>query len=215
MPRRIEPELLDGAPDGVAAQNLRELTFLNRWFGGHAILRRTLGAVLAPGEAATIVDVGAASGDMARVARAAFPRATVICLDWQLRNLKLAPSPRLVADAFALPLADKSVDVVMMSLFLHHFPDAQVVELLAGFRRVARRAVIVQDLERHWIAERFLPATRWLFGWSDIVLHDGPVSVRAAFTAGELTALARSAGAEQPEVRAHGLAFRLSAILRK
>lgn len=210
--RIIEPEWLDHATDAEVDANLRDLRFLNRWFGAHGILRDCLRAIPAP---RTILDVGAASGDMGRIAAQVHPQASVISLDLQARNLQRATAPRVAADAFALPFADDAVDAVMANLFLHHFTNAQVVQLLRGFHRVARHAVIIQDLQRHTIAHKFLPATSWLFRWNDITLHDGPVSVAAGFTSNELDALAHEAGWRKRRVRQHGLAFRLSAILLK
>ena len=98
------------------------------------------------------------------------------------------------------------------SLFLHHFDEAGVVLLLREFRRVARRAVVVVDLERHWLAERFLPSTRLLFRWSPLTVHDGPASVRAGFGPRELEALALEAGLEKARVRRHLPWFRLSLV---
>jgi hypothetical protein len=102
--------------------------------------------------------------------------------------------------------------VAHCSFFLHHFPDAQVVELLRVLWQTARRALIVLDLERHPLPYYFLPATKWVFGWGPLVLHDGPISVEAAFRAGELRHLAEQAGVPNPLVRQHRPAFRLSLI---
>ena len=215
MPRALAPELLDSASAADAALNLRDIAFLNRWFGGHAILRRSLRAVAQPHEKLTIADIGAASGDHARIAKATLPQATVISLDLQPRNLALAPDPRLIADAFALPFKHQSIDIVTTALFLHHFTDQQIIELLRSFRSIAKRAVIVQDLERHPIAHAFLPATKAVFRWHPLTVHDGSISVAAAFTKNELAALLEAAGFAHPNVTTHGLAFRLSAILRK
>ena len=210
--RVLLPEILDSAPDAEAQRNLRELTFINCWFGGHRVLRGSLRRLYRRDDAFTMLDVGAATGDVARTAQQAFPQARITCLDWQHRNLRFAPQPRVVADAFALPFPDRAFDVVHCALFLHHFTDDQVVHLLASMARCARRAVVVQDLERHPLAYYFLPATAWLLRWSAIVLHDGPISVEAAFHPQELEQLARSAGLAQGHVQRHRPWFRLSLV---
>jgi SAM-dependent methyltransferase len=209
--RKIVPELLDSASDAEAGENLRDLALIDRWLGGRRALRAAVRGL--PGAPpAAVLDVGAAFGSAAN----SISGASVTSLDLHWRHLRLAPPPRLVADAFQLPFAAASFDVVVCSLFLHHFPDDRAVELLRAFARVARRAVVVIDLERNWLAERFLPWTRLLFRWSPITLHDGPVSVRAAFTPEELAALARRAGLERIRVRRHPPWFRISlvAVLR-
>jgi 2-polyprenyl-3-methyl-5-hydroxy-6-metoxy-1,4-benzoquinol methylase len=211
--RVIVPEILDSAPDAEAQQNLRELAFLNRWFGGHRVLRWSLRQLHRRDDRFTMLDVGAATGDTARVVRAAFPNAKVTCLDWQTRNLRSAPHPKVAGDAFALPCPDAAFDVVHCSLFLHHFTDEQVVRLLVEMARCARRAVVVQDLERHPLAYYFLPATAWILRWSAIILHDGPVSVEAAFHPAELKRLAAQAGLDAA-VKPHPPWFRLSLIAR-
>jgi ubiquinone/menaquinone biosynthesis C-methylase UbiE len=109
-----------------------------------------------------------------------------------------------------LPFSPSSFDYVFSSLFLHHFTDEQVVELLRAFGRVARRAVLIVDLERHPVAYYFLPATRWLLGWDPVTVHDGKISVEAAFRPRELESLARAAGLADPRARAYRPAFRVA-----
>lgn len=208
--RIIVPELLDHATDEEAAANLADLVRINRWIGGHRILLRHLRRFATPADRFTFLDVGAASGDMARVVQREFPRAVVISLDVVARNLRAGTGLKLVGDAFALPV--KRVDFVHASLFLHHFTDAQVVELLRGMRGCAERAVIVQDLVRHGVARSFLPATQWLFGWQKLTVHDGAISVAAGFRRRELAALAAEAGMGEAQVESHGLTFRLSLV---
>jgi len=207
--RVIEPEILDLASSADAAANLADIVRINRWFGGYRVIRQSF-ACMNPPERFSVLDVGAASGDNGRAIREAFPGACVTSLDHQLRNLTLADASRVVGDAFALPFAPASFDYVFCSLFLHHFEDSAVVELLRAFARTARRGVVATDLERHAVAAGFLPATRILFGWRAITLHDGPISVRAAFKAGELRELARRAGLAGAEVRRHLPWFRIS-----
>ena len=212
--RLLVREILDDAPDEEAQQNLRELTRINRWFGGHRVLRGSLRQLYATDAAFSMLDVGAATGDVARTVKKAFPQSQVTCLDWQTRNLRFAPHPKVAGNAFALPFDDGAFDVVHCALFLHHFTDEQVVELLAKMKRCARQAVVLQDLERHPLAYYFLPATAWLLRWSSLVLHDGPISVEAAFHAEELEALARRAGLAQGHVERHWPWFRLSLVAK-
>ena len=149
---------------------------------------------------------------MGNVVLRAYPNSTVTSFDYRLDHLTPASYPKLAADAFTLPFTEASFDFVFSSLFLHHFDNAQVIDLLGGFRRIARRAVLAIDLERGPLATAFLPATAWLFGWRSITLHDGPVSVRAAFKRHEL--LAQAAGLTNAAVRVDRPWSRLSLIAR-
>ncbi len=86
------------------------------------------------------------------------------------------------------------VDVVINSLFLHHFDDGDVPQILQQFARAARRSVLIEDLLRSrlglglcWCGVRLL--TR-----SPVVHVDGPLSVRAAFKMSEMRGLLARAG---------------------
>jgi ubiquinone/menaquinone biosynthesis C-methylase UbiE len=211
-PRTIQPEIMDELEPGAAEPALHDIERINRILGGHEATRRAFAQVAKPGDSFTVLDVGAASGDMGDCIRESFPKAKVVSLDYKPHHLRRATAPKVCANAFHLPFRDDSFDFVFCSLFLHHFSNRDVVELLRSFRRVARRGVIVNDLERHPLAYYFLPATGWLFGWNSVTLHDGPISVEAAFTKNELMELARKAGLSNATVQVNRPAFRLALI---
>ena len=209
--RNIQPELLEGLPPESAARNLTDLVRINRWFGGRRIARQVFGELFETQDSFTVLDCGAASGDMAVAIARAFPRAEVVSCDLDDSHLAAAPFPKLAADAFHLPFADGTFDVVYSSLFLHHFDDTAVRRLLEEFARVARRAVVAVDLERSAISRAFLPATRAVFGWDPVTVSDGSTSVGAAFKPRELRALA--GGFRGARVRRHMPWFRLSLVI--
>ena len=206
----IEPEWLDEASPDVARDSLQDLVRLNRYWGGHSSLGTLLRRAAAPPGPCTILDVGSASGDMGREISRCWPGARVTSLDYVAHHLDGAPGPKLVGDAFRLPLAPQSFDYVFSSLFLHHFTDEQVVELLASFASVARRAVLAVDLHRAAIPYHFVPATRFALGWDPITVHDGPISVAAGWLPRELRDLASAAGLRNPVARTHGFAYRVT-----
>jgi ubiquinone/menaquinone biosynthesis C-methylase UbiE len=162
-----------------------------------------------------LLDVGAASGDTAGVIRNDYPSAQVTSLDCNAVNLGAAPHPKVLGDAFQLPFSDGAFDYVLSSLFLHHFTDDRVAELLREFNRVARQAVLIADLERHLIPYYFLKFSKFLFGWGFITVHDGLLSVRAAFRARELLEIAQRAGLREPQVYTNRPAFRLTLMAKK
>jgi ubiquinone/menaquinone biosynthesis C-methylase UbiE len=98
------------------------------------------------------------------------------------------------ADALYLPFSARSFDYVTASLFLHHFRDDDVVRLLAEFGRVAKRAVIINDLVRNLVPYYFIRLTGRLILTNWMSRNDGPVSVLRGFTQAELTSLAVRAG---------------------
>ena len=208
--RIIKPELLDSLPYDQAQSSLSDLVRINRRWGGHSTLRHLLSNTVPKEKPFSLLDVGAASGDMGACIRQSYPQARVTSLDLALSHLALCQNPRVSADAFRLPFRSASFDFVFCSLFLHHFRDEDVVELLARFGEVARQAVLVIDLDRHPIAYYFLPWTQWLFGWDPVTVHDGAISVEAAFRAKELEALAHHAGLKRAVARTYWPAFRVA-----
>ena len=213
--RVIKPEVLDHLPPEEARPNLADLTRINRSFGGHSVILKTLPLVARPEESFSLLDIGAASGDTGRAIQAAFPHCCVTSFDYNATNIERAPQPKVIGNAFALPFAPDSFDYVLCSLFLHHFQDEQVIALLRSFYALARRALLVFDLERSVVPYLFLPATRYLFDWKPITVRDGMISVRASFTQEELRMLAEKAGLRNCETAVHRPAFRISLVALK
>jgi ubiquinone/menaquinone biosynthesis C-methylase UbiE len=116
------------------------------------------------------------------------------------------------ADAFSLPFPEKSFDLVTASLFLHHFRHPEAALLLSAFRRVARRAVVINELRRNRIPWAFISVASRATFRSPMFVHDAPLSVLRGFTAAELSALATDAGAPGSPVR-RSWPFRLLLIL--
>jgi 2-polyprenyl-3-methyl-5-hydroxy-6-metoxy-1,4-benzoquinol methylase len=211
--RTFTRELLETAAPEAAVRNLREIARINRWFGGHAALIRTMRTLVDPQERFSVLDVGAASGDMAQCLARHFPNAQALSLDHHAAHLRNAPSPRVAADALRLPFRPRAFDFVLCSSVLHHLRDHEAIEIIAALRPLARRALLLLDLERHPLAYWFIPLTCRLLKWSPLTLHDGPVSVASAFKLDELVSLARAAGASEIVARRHRPWFRVSVTI--
>ena len=85
-------------------------------------------------------------------------------------------------------------DVITNSLFLHHIDAPTVIATLAALRDRTRRLLVISDLRRSAAGYAIAWASCRLLTRSPIVHHDGPVSVRAAWTIPELTQMAEAAG---------------------
>ncbi|MEM9883617.1 MAG: methyltransferase domain-containing protein [Planctomycetota bacterium] len=109
-------------------------------------------------------------------------------IDVELRPLDVLSDP-LPVDA----------DVAMNSLFLHHLTAEQAVDVLRKMRNTAA-TVLINDLTRSVVAHAVTVLGTRLLTRSDVVHTDGPRSVRAAWTPGELRALADGAGLTGAEV---------------
>jgi 2-polyprenyl-3-methyl-5-hydroxy-6-metoxy-1,4-benzoquinol methylase len=211
--RVILAEHMDDESPDVAARSMADIEWINRWMGGNEVTRRLLKQA-ALGQPFTVLDVGAGGGQMGRVMRQACPNADVTSLDYRAHQLRKAEGRRVAADAFRLPFNPKSFDIVFCSLFLHHFEDDDVVRLLREFSNAARDAVLINDLERHALSYYFLPATRWILGWQQLTLHDGPVSVRASFKEEELRLLCERAGLRVANSFTSRPPFRIGVVAR-
>jgi hypothetical protein len=87
-----------------------------------------------------------------------------------------------------------------------------VVNLLRSFGAVARTAVLVIDLERNPVPYYFIAWSRPLLGWDPVTVHDGAISVEAAFRREELEDLARQAGLRNPRAKVYRPAFRIALV---
>jgi len=94
-------------------------------------------------------------------------------------------------------------DIVYCTLFLHHFDDMSAVKVLDAMKRLARRAVLVDDLCRTSLGWWLAYLGCHLLSRSRIVHFDGPQSVRAALTPQEAQALAAEAGMRDAAIRRH------------
>ena len=232
MERVVEQEWLD-SDRGTRAEidaALRSVSRVNQRFGGVRLHARLLQRALAGVEHASqaprphisnphILEVACGRADVLRQALIATGiTAEVTLLDRSQCHLPQdgewgpsLPRPHLVAgDALALPLEDKSVDVAACCLFLHHLEPAEISRFLAEACRVARVAVIINDLERtrvhYWLAR-----LNGLTDPSRISRHDGPASVRRAYTYGELGGILQRTGRRFELQRA--FLYRLGAVL--
>lgn len=204
----------DADPRQVA-QSLRYIRRVNRLFG---YTRSTISHLARfstrwkPGEPISIVDLATGSADI--------PRAILRWGDRRGFNLRVVgvdrhptisrhasvdqSDPRLKivrADALEPALADGSFDYAMTNMFIHHLDDDVVVRLLKQMDRIARRGILVADLERdraayHWISLFTLLA-------NPMVRHDARVSVAQAFTRDEILSLRDRAGLRYAQYHAH------------
>jgi ubiquinone/menaquinone biosynthesis C-methylase UbiE len=200
---------------------LHHVAAVNRWLGARRALLRHLDWAL-PSGTTTVLDVGTGSADLPlALARWASHRARPLrilaaephpaTLDVARQRIGASPAIRLLrADGLRLPFRDGAVHLALLSMTLHHMDGGDLVNLLRELARVAAGGrVLVGELERSipaYLGALALAATVWRR--NPITRHDGPLSVRRAFTPAELRDLAHQAGLRQPTVHRHPV-FRL------
>ena len=218
MKRTVIPELLDsdaGSPAEIAA-SLADLRMFNRWFGGAATMRvlmREIARCTGRREL-SLLDVAGASGDVAERVTTALGRQRVrvnfVVLDRSPAHLN-GTGRSVAGDALALPFADGSFDVVSSSLFMHHLEPGEIVRFVNESLRVARMAVLVNDLRRS-LAHLALSYAGFPLYRSRFTRNDAPASVRRAYTTDEMRDLLQASRGAAVEIRHHYL-YRMGAIV--
>jgi len=193
----------DPRADPIAVRrSLADIVRLNAVFGGTRAVVEALDPYLKQAGARwTLLDVGAGSGDIARAAvRVARRRGIDIMPVGIDLNRTAAQEARaggmsmIVADGSRLPLGPGSVDIVVASQVLHHLPRAVAIRWIAGFDRLARRAVVLADLRRSRVAMAGVWLASFPLALNRATRRDAVVSLRRGYTPGEFNAMLREAG---------------------
>ena len=208
MKRLVQPELLDTLPpdDPCAIRSRRDLRRINWWMNNPAIMARALQDHW-PKPSSQITELGAGDGNfLLRVAQkiqvgqapslssSAPQLATLLDLQKNVSPETLAAFTRfgwhaeaVIADVFDWPFAAGADEVVIANLFLHHFEDGRLAELL---RKIAQNAKLFIAIEPQRSA---LPSVAGkllrLIGCNDVTRHDAVISIRAGFAGQEISAL--------------------------
>jgi ubiquinone/menaquinone biosynthesis C-methylase UbiE len=185
-----------------------ELQRVNKYLGDSRALRRSLLSEVerARLQSFSVLDVGAGSGELLRVAagwaRSSGREAQLTGLELNARSARAIleeskefHSIRAVrGDALRLPFDDCRFDYAICSLFTHHFKDEGVIGILTELRRVARRRLFVIDLHRHALAYFLYTTVGRIFLRNRLIREDGALSILRSFRPAELEGLARRAG---------------------
>jgi len=93
----------------------------------------------------------------------------------------------VVADVFDWPQNSNAGDVVIANLFLHHFGDTRLAELLRLISQRAKLFIALEPRRAPW--PLFCSRLLWAIGCNEVTRHDAVASVRAGFSGKELSAL--------------------------
>lgn len=194
--RSFEKEILDLGPEHYTEEEYNDcmikLDRIGRWLGGDAATFSALKKI--EPSPTSILDVGCGGGLFTIRMAEKYPKAKVLGIDINPQAIAFAKQklatmdnpPKNVAFEWrqegSLNEPDKSFDVVMSTLVCHHLNDEQIVEFLFKARQVAKQKVIINDLHRHPIALALFNSVSPLFFRNRLVLADGQLSIRRAFT---------------------------------
>ena len=199
------PEIMDDfdLPSAQIEPVLEGLGKVNSLFGGHKNIIKTLGNFQIH-DGCSIADWGCGGGD-ALIATAKW--AAKLKIQLELKGIDAAPAAikyareqskgfnninYIQADVIEdIHLLNKT-DVIICSLFSHHFDDERWLTLVKNMQASAQKGIIITDLHRHpvlYYAVLFI--TRLTS--NKMAQNDGPLSVKRGFKKHELLALLKKA----------------------
>lgn len=204
MERCVSPELLDTLlpTNACAAQSRHDLQRVNAWMGHSGLVARALRCACPGQPGRRVVELGAGDGrfflGVARRLSEVWQGTTAVLLDrlqvvsaetrqgFEALGWRTEVVQAEALDWLARP-DSPACDIMLANLFLHHFRDPQLAELLRGVARQARVFIAAEPRRspRSLLFSRLL----WLIGCNQVTRHDAPVSVRAGFAGLELSRL--------------------------
>ncbi|WP_026754504.1 methyltransferase domain-containing protein [Sediminibacter sp. Hel_I_10] len=189
---------------------LDKLAQINRWLGGNIVTLNGLKRLLEdhPKEKElTIIDLGCGSGDILRqvsqFGKKKGYKFQLIGIDANAHTVKYAEQLSKaydnlefkVMDIFSEDFDALDYDLVLTTLFLHHFKDQEIVSFLKSVIKKARLGVVINDLHRHKLAYYLFKLVCTTIKNKTIV-EDGLTSVLRGFKRKELTSISNQLEAE-------------------
>ena len=193
----------------VVDQTLRELEFINKWLGGNAVTIEALKKILKNHDRSkpvVIADLGCGGGDMLRLiyhwANRNQVQVKLIGIDtnpniirFARQNIQDIPAIEFATlDIFSDDFRKMRFDVVIGTLFYHHFSNLQLSEFFCQLHRQCNIGFIINDIHRHPLAYYSIKLLTKLFSKSAMVKYDAPLSVLRAFTKNELRDVLTNSG---------------------
>ena len=207
--RSYQDEIMDDLNDGSESlyQALYELDVINKWLGGNEITENALFKILLaePDKKWRIADVGCGSGNiLCRIAEKARKHdvhveligfdANPNVIEYARKHCKAYPEIELISENIQAPsFKNRKFDVILTTLFLHHFNEATLTEMLKEFQRQSKY-IIINDLHRHWFAYYSIKWITLFFSKSTMVKNDACLSVWRAFKKSDLNTILKDAG---------------------
>ncbi len=205
--RTEKVELMDDFTIGgtMLENTLGQLATINRWLGGNTVTINGVKKLLKnvpKKQQYTIVDLGCGNGDMLRkIAKYGKKQGyhfQLIGIDAngntinfaQKLSQKYSEISYLHQDIFSEEFKKLNYDMVLSTLFLHHFSEDKIVTVLNSILKTARIGVVVNDLHRHPLAYYLFKALG-LFIQNPMVKEDGLISILRGFKRADLERISK------------------------
>ncbi len=205
--RSSEPEMMDdfGLGHEVIDPIMDELETVNKLLGGYRVFFDALRRAKVRNNM-VISDWGCGGGDSLRVlARWARKQnlslkfvgidATSAAIEYARQKSENFPEiTYILADVMSPELQKNQFDMVISSLFTHHFAQEDWIKLVKKMAFCSGNLVIINDLHRHWFAYYSIGLITRIFSGSEMVKHDSKLSVMRSFKRNELGDMLQKAG---------------------
>ena len=212
--RSSEAEMMDDFSLGHQTIDpiMDELEVVNKLLGGYRVFFDAFER-LGLKDGMVIADWGCGGGDSLRViagrARQKGLKINLVGVDAtaaavEYAREKSADFPEMSyihSDVMSPAIKEKQFDVVISSLFTHHFPEEDWIRLIRKMADSARQYVVINDLHRHWFAYHSIGVLTRLFSRSEMVRHDSKLSVLRGFKRAELESMLKRAGFRDFSIR--------------
>ena len=214
--RSYEEELMDdlASSEEVIHQTLRELETINRFLGGNQVTTNSLEKLLNNRQREiSIADLGCGGGDMLKlVAKWANRKGLNVkmigydanpnIIKFAKENCRAFPNIKFeVQDIFSVEFKAKEFDIILCTLFAHHFHEDALTSVFKQFKKQTKLGVVINDLHRHWFAYHSIKILTKFFSKSEMVQYDGPLSVLRSFSRNDLKQIMKKAQINQYELR--------------
>lgn len=220
MKRIYDSEIMDdfNIQDGRIDKALDELKVINKLLGGVATTKSGF-TKLNLSNNSTVADIGSGSSDILFSLTRNKTEFKIFSVDKNPRVIKYLNrgykfSTLILSDALQLPFKEKAFEVVHSSLFIHHFSENEIVDLLKEFFRISRKGIIINDLQRSYLALIGIKLLTTFFSKSEMVKNDAPLSVKRGFTKSELIELLQKAEIKNFSIH-RKWAFRWLLVIKK
>ena len=205
--RSIEDEMMDdfSLDHTIINPIMDELEVINKLLGGYNVFFDAFRRLKIQ-NGMTISDWGCGGGDSLRViakwARKRNLKLNFIGVDATASAIAYARKKSvdyteisyILADVMSDDLQTDQFDIVISSLFTHHFETESWIKLIHKMNDCAKHAVIINDLHRHWFAYYSIGVLTQLFSRSKMVKHDSKLSVLRSFKKKELEEMLTACG---------------------
>ncbi|MBO6605293.1 methyltransferase domain-containing protein [Psychroserpens sp.] len=209
--RSDEQEIMDDLDykGPILHDALDKLASINQWLGGNIVTRNGLKYVLKSHDKSipvTIVDLGCGGGDILReISRYGIQNGynfNLIGIDANKHTIAYAKESSnqydniqfKTMDIFSEEFNTLEYDVVLATLFLHHFKESELLSFIKPVLEKAKLGIVVNDLHRHKLAY-YLFKLLSLTIRNQTIVQDGLTSVLRGFKRSELESISKQLNA--------------------